>query len=98
VGGGGDEEGEAFAGGAGGRGEDGEGEVGGEGSGGVGLGDKKIEGQKGNYWGYRRRFGGAGRSPHAQFLVFANYGPKWKPLRKLANQCMLGGRALNESK
>jgi len=63
VGGGGDEEGEAFAGGAGGRGEDGEGEAGGEGGSGVGLGVKKTEGQKRNYWGYMRRFGGAGRSP-----------------------------------
>ena len=44
VGGGGDEEGETFAGGAGGRGEDGEGEAGGEGGGGVGLGVKKTEG------------------------------------------------------
>jgi len=49
VGGGGDEEGEAFAGGAGGRGEDGEGEAGGEGDGGVDLGVKRTEGQKGNY-------------------------------------------------
>lgn len=44
MGGGGDEEGEAFAGGAGGRGEDGEGEAGEEGGSGVGLGIKKTEG------------------------------------------------------
>ena len=49
VGGGGDEEGEAFAGGAGGRGEDGEEEAGGEGGGEVDLEVKKIEGQKCNY-------------------------------------------------
>jgi len=41
VGEGGDEKGEAFAGGAGGRGEDGEGEAGGEGDGGVGLGGQE---------------------------------------------------------
>ena len=57
VGGGGDEEGEAFARGAGGRGEDG------EGGGGVGLVVKKTDGQKGNYWGYRRRFGVQGEAP-----------------------------------
>jgi len=72
VGGGGDEEGEAFVGGAGGRGEDGEGEAGGEGGGGVGLGVKKTEGQKGNYWGYMRRFWGAGRSPLFFFLSFSS--------------------------
>jgi len=33
---------------------------------------------------------------NAQDLVFANYGPKWKLLRKLANQHMLGGRALHD--
>ncbi|WVY92565.1 hypothetical protein V8G54_031653 [Vigna mungo] len=33
---------------------------------------------------------------NAQDLVFANYGPKWKLLRKLANQHMLGGMALND--
>jgi len=43
VGGGGDEEGEAFVGGAGGRGEDEEGEAGREGGGGVGLEVKKTE-------------------------------------------------------
>jgi len=63
VGGGGDEKGETFVEGTGGRGEDGEGEAGGEGGGGVGLGIKKTEGQKSNYWRYKRRFGGAGRSP-----------------------------------
>ncbi|RDX70055.1 Flavonoid 3',5'-hydroxylase 1, partial [Mucuna pruriens] len=33
---------------------------------------------------------------NAQDLVFANYGPKWKLLRKLTNQHMLGGKALND--
>ncbi|QCE03153.1 hypothetical protein DEO72_LG8g1175 [Vigna unguiculata] len=42
VSGGGDEEGEAFSGGAGGREEDGEGEAGGEGGGGVNLRMKKT--------------------------------------------------------
>ncbi|CAJ1964541.1 unnamed protein product [Sphenostylis stenocarpa] len=33
---------------------------------------------------------------NAQDLVFANYGSKWKLLRKLTNQHMLGGRALDD--
>ncbi|KAL2322365.1 hypothetical protein Fmac_026744 [Flemingia macrophylla] len=33
---------------------------------------------------------------NAQDLVFANYGPKWKLLRKLTNQHMLGGKALHD--
>lgn len=33
---------------------------------------------------------------NAQDLVFANYGPKWKLLRKLTYQHMLGGKALND--
>jgi len=74
VGGGGHEEGEAFAGGAGGRGEDGEGEAGGEGGSRVGFGVKKIESQKGNYWGYRRRFGGAGRSPQVKKMCWGPFG------------------------
>lgn len=31
---------------------------------------------------------------NSQDLVFAKYGPKWKLLRKLTNQHMLGGKAL----
>ena len=63
MGGGGDEEGEAFAGGAGGRGEDGEREAGREGGGGVGLETKKTEGQKGNYWRYKRNLEVQGEAP-----------------------------------
>ncbi|TKY46660.1 Flavonoid 3',5'-hydroxylase 1 [Spatholobus suberectus] len=33
---------------------------------------------------------------NAQDLVFANYGPRWKLLRKLTNQHMLGGKALHD--
>jgi len=69
VGGGGDEEGDVFAGGAGGRGEDGEGEAGGEEGGGVGLGVKKTESQKSNYWKYRRRFGGCREKPPKYFMT-----------------------------
>ncbi|CAI9097406.1 OLC1v1033826C1 [Oldenlandia corymbosa var. corymbosa] len=32
---------------------------------------------------------------HAQDLVFADYGPRWKLLRKLSNLHMLGGKALD---
>ncbi|KAK7400972.1 hypothetical protein VNO78_12281 [Psophocarpus tetragonolobus] len=33
---------------------------------------------------------------NVQDLVFANYGPKWKLLRKLTHQHMLGGKALHD--
>ncbi|KAK7304896.1 hypothetical protein VNO77_42789 [Canavalia gladiata] len=33
---------------------------------------------------------------NSQDLVFADYGPKWKLLRKLTNQHMLGGKALQD--
>ncbi|XP_057483492.1 flavonoid 3',5'-hydroxylase 2-like [Actinidia eriantha] len=34
---------------------------------------------------------------NAQDMVFADYGPKWKLLRKLSNLHMLGGKALEDS-
>nr|BAH98133.1 flavonoid 3',5'-hydroxylase [Rhododendron x pulchrum] len=34
---------------------------------------------------------------NSQDMVFADYGPKWKSLRKLSNLHMLGGKALDDS-